>query len=57
MGFLQQVKLWFSGKFVKQSNANNFKNKSLNVHTVNKGETWPVNIILQAPLFTSPTSI
>ena len=57
MGFLQQVKLWFSGKFVKQSNANNFKNKSLNVHTVNEGETWPVNIILQVPLFTSPTSI
>ena len=36
MGFLQQVKLRFSGKFVKQSNANNFKNKSLNVHVISR---------------------
>ena len=44
MGFLQQ-ELRFSGKVVKQSNANNLKNKSLSVHTVNERETWPVNII------------
>ena len=30
----------------KQSNANNFKNKSLNVRTVNEGETWPVTVRL-----------
>ena len=45
MGFLQQEELRFSGKVAKQSNANNFKNKSLSVHTVNDEETWPVNII------------
>ena len=46
MGFLQQEKLRFSGKVAKQSNANNFKNtEPPNVHTVNEGETWPVNII------------
>ena len=45
MGFLQQEELRFSGKVVKQSNANNLKNKSLSVHTVNERETWPVNII------------
>ena len=44
MGFLQQEELRFSGKVAKQSNVNNFKNKSLNVHTVNEGETWSVNI-------------
>ena len=45
MGFLQQEELRFSGKVAKQSNAKNFKNKSLSVHTVNERETWPVNII------------
>ena len=45
MGFLQQEELRFSEKVAKQSNANNFKNKSLSVHTVNDEETWPVNII------------
>ena len=37
MGFLQQEELRFSEKVAKQSNANNFKNKSLSVHTVNEG--------------------
>ena len=45
MELLQQEELRFSGKVAKQSNANNFKNKSLSVHTVNDEETWPVNII------------
>ena len=45
MGFLQQEELRFSGKVANQSNANNFRNKSLNVLTVNERETWPVNII------------
>ena len=36
MEFLQQEELQFSGKVVKQSNVNNFKNKSLNAYTVNE---------------------
>ena len=38
MGSLQQEELRFSGKVAKQSNTNNFRNKSFNVHTVNEGD-------------------
>jgi len=44
-----EEELRFSGKVAKQSNANIFVKNSLQLHTVNEGETWPVNFIEQAP--------
>jgi len=44
-----EAKLRFSGKIAKQSNANNFVKESLQVHTANEGEIWPVNFIEKAP--------